>query len=214
MNSKPIVTLLTILVAVILLTGTCAGGFVAGIALAPQITQQAEALQSFNTTDTPQAAGTTEELFVPFWEAWDIVHDQYVDQPVDDEALMQGAIRGMMEALDDPHSSYMDPTQYSDAQAELEGYSGIGAFVNTEGEYLTVVEPIKDSPAEKAGLQPGDQIIAIDGEDMTGVAPEVARLSVLGEAGTEVVLTILREGVEQPFDVPITRAEITIPSVE
>jgi carboxyl-terminal processing protease len=155
-----------------------------------------------------------DQLFKPFWEAWKIVHDQYLVQPVDDEKMMQGAIRGMMESLDDPHSAYMDPTEYSRATAPLEGYSGIGAYVNTEGEFLTITEPMKGSPAEMAGLKAGDQIIAIDGVDMTGTLPELARQKVLGEAGTKVVLTVMREGVEQPFDVPITRAQITIPSTE
>ncbi len=155
-----------------------------------------------------------EELFKPFWEAWTIVHSQYIDQPVDDEKLMQGAIRGMMDSLGDPHSGYMDPAEYSDAQAPLEGYSGIGAWVNTEGEYLTITEPITGSPAETAGLKSGDQIIAIDGVDMTGTVAELARQKVLGPAGTQVILTIRREGVEEPFEVPITRAQITIPSTE
>ena len=155
-----------------------------------------------------------DQLFKPFWEAWKIVHDQYLVQPVDDEKMMQGAIRGMMESLDDPHSAYMDPTEYSDATAPLEGYSGIGAWVNTEGEFLTITGPMKGSPAEVAGLKAGDQIIAIDGVDMTGTLPELARQKVLGEAGTQVILTVVREGVELPFDVPITRAQITIPSTE
>jgi carboxyl-terminal processing protease len=73
---------------------------------------------------------------------------------------------------------------------------------------------MKDSPAEAAGLKVGDQIIAIDGEDMTGTLPEIARQKVLGEAGTQVVLTVLREGVEEPIDIPITRAQISIPSTE
>jgi carboxyl-terminal processing protease len=128
--------------------------------------------------------------------------------------MMQGAIRGMMDSLGDPYSAYMDPVEYSDAQAPLEGYSGIGAYVNLEGDYLTIAEPMKGSPAEAAGLKSGDQIIAIDGEDMTGTLPELARQKVLGEAGTQVILTILREGVEEPFDVPITRTQITIPSTE
>jgi carboxyl-terminal processing protease len=133
---------------------------------------------------------------------------------VDEEKMMQGAIRGMMESLDDPHSAYMDPVEYDDAQAPLEGYSGIGAWVNTEGEYLTIAEPMKDSPAEVAGLRAGDQIIAIDGEDMTDTLPELARQKILGEAGTQVILTVIREGIEEPFDIPITRAQITIPSIE
>ncbi len=128
--------------------------------------------------------------------------------------MMQGAIRGMMDSLGDPHSAYMDPVEYSDATAPLEGYSGIGAWVNTEGEFLTITEPMKGSPAETAGVKAGDQIIAIDGVDMTGTLAELARQKVLGPAGTQVVLTINREGVEQPFDVTVTRAQITIPSTE
>ncbi|OGO42187.1 MAG: hypothetical protein A2W36_05405 [Chloroflexi bacterium RBG_16_58_14] len=186
--------------------------------MAPKINPQIASEVPQSVGGTPVASGTTTEtitsLFVPFWEAWNIVHEQYVDQPVNDEALMQGAIRGMMDALGDPHSSYMDPAQYSDAQAPLEGYSGIGAWVNTDGDFLTIIEPMKGSPAEKAGLLAGDQILAIDGEDMTGIAAEVARLKVLGPAGTQVTLTILREGIEQPFEVSVTRAEIKIPSVE
>jgi carboxyl-terminal processing protease len=108
----------------------------------------------------------------------------------------------------------MDPVEYGDATAPLEGYSGIGAWVNTEGEYLTITEPMRGSPAEAAGLLGGDQILAIDGIDMTGTLPELARQKVLGEAGTQVVLTVMREGVEEPFDVAVTRAQITIPSTE
>jgi carboxyl-terminal processing protease len=169
---------------------------------------------NINTASSGSTSTSTEQLFAPFWEAWQIVHNQYLVQPVDDEKMMQGAIRGMMDSLGDPHSGYMDPVQYSDATAPLEGYSGIGAWVNTEGEFLTITEPIKGFPAEAAGLKKGDQIIAIDGVDMKGTVAELARQKVLGPAGTQVVLTILRSEVEQPFDVTITRQQITIPSTE
>jgi carboxyl-terminal processing protease len=167
-----------------------------------------------STTSSTTTSTSTDQLFKPFWEAWKIVHDEYLVQPVNDEKMMQGAIRGMMDSLGDPHSAYLDPIEYSDATAPLEGYSGIGAWVNTEGKYLTITEPMKGSPAESAGLKAGDQIIKIDGIDMTGTLPELARQKVLGPAGTQVVLTILREGVDQPFDVTVTRAQITIPSTE
>ena len=98
----------------------------------------------------------------------------------------------MMDSLGDPHTAYMSPTEFSDATAPLEGYSGIGAWVNTEGEYLTITEPMKGSPADAAGIKAGDQIIAIDGADMKGVLPELARQKVLGPAGSNVVLTIKR----------------------
>ncbi len=198
-------------VMLVVLFGCSAFGFIAGYygknlpASLPSIT---------NPVGISTPTISNDELFKPFWEAWQIVHDQYLVQPVDDEKMMQGAIRGMMESLDDPHSAYMNPVEYNDAQAPLEGYSGIGAWVNTEGEYLTITEPMKDSPAQAAGLKAGDQIIAIDGEDMTGTLPELARQKILGEAGTQVILTVLREGVDEPFDIPITRAQITIPSTE
>jgi len=191
----------------VLLVGCLGVGFLAGRVS----TNLSLNLPSATTTTS---STSTEDLFKPFWEAWQIVHDEYLVQPVDDEKMMQGAIRGMMNSLGDQHSAYMDPVEYSDATAPLEGYSGIGAWVNTEGEFLTITEPMKGSPAETAGVKAGDQIIAIDGVDMTGTLPELARQKVLGPAGTQVVLTIKRESVEQPFDVTVTRAQITIPSTE
>ncbi len=163
---------------------------------------------------TPTVPPDRETLFQPFWEAWDIVHEQYVD-PVDDVELMRGAIRGMIEALEDPHSSYMDPDEYRQATIPLEGeYEGIGAWVDPTGEYLTIIAPMPGSPAERAGLKPGDQIIAVDGEDVTGMDGNLVIRKVLGPAGTKVRLSIRREGVPEPFTVEIVRERIIIPSVE
>jgi carboxyl-terminal processing protease len=216
-------------------------------------------------------------LFIPFWETWDIVHEYYVDQPVDDEAMMygaiqgmadvmqiptstltieipgvsnyiqdgatpeglealfspfwtnwaltksiddqllvQGAISGMLNSLGDPHTTYMNPADYQEASTEFEGedeYEGIGAWVDVSADYLTIIAPFQDSPAEKAGLKPGDKIQAIDGEDMTGLDGELVRQKVLGPAGSTITLTILREGFE-PFDVDVTRGRVLVPSVE
>jgi carboxyl-terminal processing protease len=161
-------------------------------------------------TATPQ---NLETLFAPFWEAWNIVHDQYVDQPVDDVKLMQGAIRGMMEALGDKHSSYMDPATYQEANSDLAGqYEGIGAYVDTGGDYLTITSPIPGSPADAAGLRPGDMIMKIDGQDMTGISPEVARQRVLGPAGTIVHLTVMRKGETAPLEFDVKRDKIVIKS--
>jgi carboxyl-terminal processing protease len=123
---------------------------------------------------------------------------------------MRGAIQGMVDALGDEHSSYIDPDSLEEFQAQLTGtqYEGIGAYVDTTREYLTIIAPMMGSPAEKAGLKPGDQIIAIDGEDMTGIDGELVRQKVLGPAGTKVRLTIKRPGVAEPFDVEIVRASI------
>jgi carboxyl-terminal processing protease len=231
MKSKSLLYTTVALVAVIFLVGACSTGFLAGryftpdlgsgISLFPGGESPSASSQESNPENSSGTAGAQvdrEELFKPFWETWDIIHDQYVDQPVDDEALMRGAIQGMIDSLGDQHSSYMDPNQYRQANIPLQQeYEGIGAFVDTDTEYLTILSPIPDTPAEKAGLRPGDEIIAVDGEDMTGIAGQLVLRRVLGEAGTKVRLTIRRqakEGVEpEVFDVEIVRAKINIPSV-
>jgi carboxyl-terminal processing protease len=143
------------------------------------------------------------------------MHDEFVDQPVDDTLMMQGAIRGMIDALGDEHSGFMDPNEYDQANIPLEGaYEGIGAWVDTEAEYLTIIAPMSGSPAEAAGLEPGDQVIAVDGQDMTGVPAQLVIRRVMGPEGTTVLLTIRREGVADAFDVEVTRGKITVPSVE
>jgi carboxyl-terminal processing protease len=166
------------------------------------------------TTDSSTPTDLT-DLFKPFWQSWQIIHDSYVDQPVDNTLLMQGAIRGMLAALDDPHTSYMDPEMFALEEQSLAGeYEGIGAYIDTTGEYVEIISPITGSPAEAAGLKAGDLIVGIDGEDMTGVSGEEVHAKVLGPAGTKVTLTIRREGLDEPFDVTITRAKIVVPSVE
>jgi carboxyl-terminal processing protease len=177
-----------------------------------------ESVEDILETKPPQASTTPEdleELFDPFWQSWDLVHELYIDQPVDEELMMQGAIRGMMDSLGDQHSSYMDPDQYFQSNTPMQGgYEGIGAWVDTTGEYLTIVSPMPDSPAEKADLLPGDQIIAVDGEDMTGIDGSLVIRKVVGPAGTSVTLTIFREGEVEPFDVTLERAQIVVPQVE
>ena len=155
-----------------------------------------------------------EELFQPFWESWDLLHENYVDQPLDDLALMRGAISGMLAATGDKHTSYMNPEQFEQANAEMSGeeYTGIGAWVNTTGEYIAVVSPMKNSPAEKAGLKAKDVVIAIDGEDMTGIPGDLALQKILGPAGEAVTLTIRRG--EEILEFTIVREKITVPAVE
>ncbi len=228
MNSKIYWYTGGILAAMILLAGAFSSGFIVGRIATPESLPLTEALSQTLPQGTPgaQSDGASasaqaetpqdlQKLFQPFWQSWDIVHDRFVDQPLDNEILMQGAIRGMMDSLDDPHSSYMDPFQFNQANISLEGeYEGIGAWVDPNEEYLTIVSPMPNSPAEEVGLKPGDAIIAVNGDDMTGVDGNLVIRKVMGPAGTSVTLTIQREGVAEPFDVEVTRAAITIPSVE
>jgi carboxyl-terminal processing protease len=210
-------------VAVIMLLGSFSGGFLVGH-FVPIGSGERPSLPFGNTEEQPiistvspeQQASTPTELgtlFQPFWEAWNIVHEEFVEQPVDDVLLMQGAIRGMMDALGDEHSSYMDPQTYKDANDGLSGeYEGIGAWVDTTADYLTIISPIPGSPADRAGMKPGDQIIALDGEDVTGIDAELVRRRVLGPAGTSIVLTVAREGESEPLEFTITREKIVIKS--
>ena len=211
------------IIAIVLLAGCFSGGMIAGWAvplngganpivdlpfLQDISSQESAGGVNDNLSDNP------DELLDPFWQTWDLVHDQYVDQPVDDELMMQGAIRGMVESLGDPHTSYMDPDQYQQMNVRQEGeYEGIGAWVDITGDYLTIISPMPGSPAETADLKPEDKVIAVDGDDMTGIDGNLVLRRILGPAGTKVVLTISREGVPEPFDVELERAKITIPSV-
>jgi carboxyl-terminal processing protease len=216
---------LFIVAAGILIAGAFSGGFIVGWVMPDRSTQEMVApnplplLQS--PTSEPEVVDEVdepkdrEELFAPFWEAWDILHDNYVDQPLDDELLMRGAIQGMLNSLGDPHTTYMDPEQFRRANAPLEGeYEGIGAYVDITGEYLKIISPMPNSPAEEAGLKPEDVIVAVDGDDMTGVDGNLVLRRILGPAGTDVTLTIQREGLNEPFDVTITRAKIVLSSAE
>jgi len=215
---KTLKTIFVVLVIIVVGLGSFAGGFVVGhtSSIGSFSFQNNQPIAESPTITPEQQAATPTDLqtlFKPFWEAWTLVHENYVDQPVDNVALMRGAIKGMMDALGDEHSSYMDPETFDQANAELSGeYDGIGAFVDTTTEYLTITSPMPDSPAERSGLQAGDKVIAIDGQDMTGVQAELARRKVLGPAGTTVHLTILREGEKQPLQIDVTREKIKMKS--
>ena len=146
-------------ISLVLLVGSFSSGFITG-----HVTSSAGLLSNLpalpgvpRPVSTPENANEAtpdelETLFKPFWESWKLVHDLYVDQPVDDTILMRGAIQGMLAALGDEHTSYMDPENYEQSTTALSGsYEGIGAFVDTTADFLTVISPIKDSPASKAG---------------------------------------------------------------
>ena len=216
--TRTLQVILFVLIGLALLAGGFSGGFLTGHFLQTGGNGQVAAAPfAASPTIMPQAQTATpqdlQNLFKPFWEAWQIIHQQYVDQPLDDTKLMEGAIRGMMESLGDPHSTYMDPQTYKDANAQLAGsYEGIGATVDTTGQFLTVISTFPGSPAEKVGLQSGDQIVGVDGKDMTGTNPELVRQKVIGPAGTTVHLTVARTGAAAPLEFDVTRAKIVTPS--
>jgi carboxyl-terminal processing protease len=161
-------------------------------------------------------SGITEsnEAFGPLYQAWEIIHSKYVNQPVDDTQLIQGAINGMMESLGDENSTYMDPALFESATGSLAGYEGIGATVDITGKYLKIVKVFRGSPAETAGMKAGDEIIKVDGVDLTGTSPSDARELLLGPAGTSVHLAVRRAGEAELLEFDVVRAQIDPPVVE
>jgi carboxyl-terminal processing protease len=148
-------------------------------------------------------------------DAWKILSKSFVDKDkLDPKKLSQGAIKGMMEALNDPPSFYVSPETHKLEMSSLTGrYTGIGAHISTKDKVLTIVSPMAGSPAEEAGIKPGDKILEIDGKSTEGMSPTDAALKIQGLAGTTVKLLLFREGEAKPFEKSLMRREITITSV-
>jgi carboxyl-terminal processing protease len=168
-----------------------------------------------------------DEAFRPFWDTYHAIQERYAGGDVDREAIVQGAIRGMIEALGDPYSSYLTSEEYRESLQGISGeFEGIGAEIATEdtaGEQgcatlgpacrLVIVAPLAGSPAERADLRSGDLVLAVDGEPLDGLSVDEARDRIRGPKGSTVTLTVERESSE-PFALEITRDVILQEEVE
>lgn len=196
----------TLVSLMVLVTVTFGSGYLLGDHQAEQPARVAA--QSGNPRD--------DEFFAPLFEAWDLLHQYYVD-PLDDTLLLDSAISGLMSGVGDANTDYIAPARYGEVLEGLNaGFEGIGATVRkdeTTGA-LTIVRPLPGSPAEAAGLAPGDQVITVDGEDITDLDQDVIISRVRGPAGTEVVLGVQREGVAETLEFRIVRARITLPTTD
>ena len=168
----------------------------------------------------PGTPASDDKLFTPFWNTYHTIVDRYAGGPVDKTKLIEGAIRGMIAALDDPYSSYLTSEEF---QATLQGISGqfegIGAEIGTQNATgattdcatlgpdcrLVVISPIDGSPAQKAGVKPGDIVLTVDGTSLDGLTVDGARNRIRGKKGTDVVLTVSRKGEPNPIKLTITR---------
>ncbi|MFV9503098.1 MAG: S41 family peptidase [Oscillochloridaceae bacterium umkhey_bin13] len=161
--------------------------------------------------------------FAVFWQVWNLVEGEfYRTEPLDQQRMIYGAIRGMLSALDDEYTSFQEPDLAAQSRESMQGkFEGIGAFLRLEDRSLLIDRPFKGSPAEQAGVLAGDEILAVDGVPMSEIiagvegAEATARAvsRIRGPKGSVVTLTLRRDGVAEPFEVAITRDEVPLISV-
>jgi carboxyl-terminal processing protease len=157
-------------------------------------------------------ARSTYEYLDLFGDIFQRVRSSYVEE-VDEKKLIEAAINGMLASLD-PHSSYLPPANFEDMREQTRGeFGGLGIEVTMENGFVKVVAPIDDTPAAEAGLESGDFITHIDGESVLGLTLSDAVDRMRGPVGSEIIITISREGAEEPFDVTIVRDTIKIRAV-
>ncbi|MEO1493939.1 MAG: S41 family peptidase [Pseudomonadota bacterium] len=165
-----------------------------------------------HSTAQESSARTTYEYLDLFGEIFERVRGSYVED-VDEQKLIEAAIEGMLTSLD-PHSAYLPPQNFADMREQTKGeFGGLGIEVTMENGFVKVVAPIDDTPAAKAGLEAGDFVTHIDGESVLGLNLSEAVEKMRGPVGSEIIITISREGAEEPFDVTITRDTIKIRAV-
>jgi len=160
--------------------------------------------------------------FSLFWDVWDKLEASYLDkEKLNPEEMVYGAISGMVASLGDPYTVFLPPQAQKQSKQDLAGsFGGIGIQLGYKNSHLAVVAPLSGTPAEKAGVKPGDLIVHIKDEkkgldkDTQGMSLPQAVADIRGKIGTKIVLTLVREGKEEPFEVEIIREEIVVRSVE
>ncbi|WP_091303132.1 S41 family peptidase [Gemmobacter aquatilis] len=182
------------------------GGTVAGVLLTTQLAGPLIA----------QEAGKQSPVYEQldlFGDIFERIRAQYVEE-VDSKKLIEAAINGMLSSLD-PHSSYLAADDFTDMQVQTRGqFGGLGIEVTQEEGFIKVVSPMDDTPADKAGIKAGDFITHVNGESVLGLTLDAAVDMMRGEVGSEIIITVVREGVADPFDVSIIRDTIKLTAVK
>lgn len=163
---------------------------------------------------TPEVATTAD--FEPFWKAWKIIDEKSPDAgKLSAQDRVWGAISGLVGSLNDPYSVFFPPSETKDFQDTINGsFSGVGMEVGMKNQVLTVIAPLKGSPAEKAGVKAGDMILKIDGTTTSNLSIDAAIAVIRGPEGTPIKLTLYREGKNGTFDISVTRAVIDVPTID
>ncbi len=181
--------------------------------LAGFATQQISEIEARQASAQPRAGETT--TFDLFWEVWDILRHNFYGPLPNSAEIVRGAIRGVIDTLNDPYTAYAGPAEARLFEESLNGnFEGIGATVEKRDGQIIIVAPLPNTPAEHAGLRTGDIILAVDGEPLLDADLWQAVAKIRGPRGTRVTLTVLRPGQSEPFEVTIQRERIEIPVVE
>ncbi len=176
------------------------------------------------TTDFSMTQNETEGQpstvdFSPFWKVWNLINEKYVPASttitrVGDEDKVYGAIEGLAQSLGDPYTVFLPPVQSEMFASEVRGnFSGVGMEVLAQEGSITIIAPLKDSPAARAGIQAGDKVIKINDRTTSGLSTEDAVGLIRGEKGSVVRLTLFRNGVKEPFEISIVRDTINLPVI-
>ncbi|MDP2683969.1 MAG: S41 family peptidase [bacterium] len=149
-----------------------------------------------------------------FWNVWNEAKTKHVDRPIEDQKLFYGALAGLISSLDDPYSLFLDPDQTTEFNKELSGsFEGIGTEIGIKNNLLTIIAPLDNSPAEKAGLKSGDIVLKIDDEDTIEMSLDMAVSKIRGPKGTKVVLTVMHSNESEIEEITIERNVIVVESV-
>ena len=182
------------------------GGTLAGVVLTTQVAGPLLAQEA-------EKNGSIYEQLDLFGDIFERIRGQYVE-PVDDKKLIEAAINGMLTSLD-PHSSYLAADDAEDMRVQTRGeFGGLGIEVTQEDGFVKVVSPMDGTPAAEAGIQSGDFITHVDGESVLGLTLDQAVDKMRGPVGSDIVITVVRKGVDEPFDVTITRDTIKLTAVK
>ncbi|MCI0542530.1 S41 family peptidase [bacterium] len=196
----------------LLIIGT---SFVIGVEVGYGSRPAAEKILGISNKEAGLAIGP-ETDFSPFWEAWDILNQKYLfPNKTSNQDKVWGAIEGLAQSFGDPYTVFLPPQEAKMFEEDVNGnFEGVGMEIGMRDGVLTVIAPLKGSPAEKAGVKSGDKIFKIDNKITSDLTVEEAVRKIRGPKGTKIVITVVREGAPIPMEITITRDAIDIPTIE
>lgn len=206
-----------VIAVLILVGGIFFSGFYIGKHFVPE---SQKVIGVANMIDASDATSSKID-FEAFWKAWNVINEKYVPTNstttvrVDDKTRVYGAISGMVESLGDPYTVFFPPVETKSFNEEISGQiEGVGMEIGIKDDVLTVIAPVKGTPAYRAGIKAGDKILKIDKTITDKLSSEEAVNLIRGKKGTSVTLTLLRAGVKDPFDISVVRDVINLPTVD